>query len=149
MNIKHKWIITAGTSISLALAALTVSAQSTSPAPATPGAGQTAHDGPRHGMKGGRHHGARAKGERHGLRQLMTREERAAFRGKMQAAKTPQERQQIAMANRAELQKRAAEKGITLPEHRGPQAHSGRGGRGEGAGRGNTSPFPASSPSID
>ena len=147
MSINRKWIITAGTSISLALAALTVSAQGTSPAPTTPGAGQTAQDGARHGMKGGRHHGPHAKGERHKLRQLMTREERTAFRSKMQAAKTPQERQQIAMANRAELQKRAAEKGITLPEHRGPRARDSQGGRG--AGRGTPSAVPATPSTID
>jgi len=146
MSINRKWIITAGTSISLALAALTVSAQT---APAAPAAGQTAQDGARHGIKGGRHHGPRAKADRQIFRQLMTREERSAFRSKMHAAKTPQERQQIAMANRAELQKRAAEKGITLPEHRGPHARDGRGGRHGAPDRNSDSPFPASPPSID
>jgi hypothetical protein len=52
--------------------------------------------------------------------QLMTPEERTAMQDKMRSAKTPEERQQIAMANRAEMQKRATEKGITLPEHSGP-----------------------------
>ena len=145
MNIKHKWIITAGTSISLALAALTVSAQS--PTPTAPSAGQTAQDGQHKGMRGGRHQGPRAKADRQTFRQLMTREERVAMRTQMRAAKTPQERQQIAMANRAELQKRAAEKGITLPERRGPQALDGRGGRG--AGRSGPSVGPGAQPGID
>ena len=43
----------------------------------------------------------------------------------MRAAKTPEERQQIASANRAEMQKRATQKGITLPEHRGSQGRTG------------------------
>lgn len=54
---------------------------------------------------------------------LITPEERSVMREKMQNAKTPEERQQIAQANRAEMEKRAAEKGITLPEHRGHQGH--------------------------
>jgi hypothetical protein len=53
--------------------------------------------------------------------QLMTPEERTATMEKMRAAKTPEERQQIAAATRAEMQKRAAEKGITLPEQRAPR----------------------------
>jgi len=35
---------------------------------------------------------------------------------------TPEERQKLAEANRAEMEKRAKEKGVTLPEHRGPRA---------------------------
>jgi hypothetical protein len=146
MNINRKWIITTGASIGLALAALTVSAQT---APVTPAAGQSAREGSPHGMKGGRHHGPRAKAERQTYRQLMTREERSAFRSKMRAAKTPQERQQIAMANRAELHKRAAEKGITLPEHRGPHARDGRGRHHGASERNSSSAFPASPPTID
>jgi hypothetical protein len=57
-----------------------------------------------------------------GGHQLMTTEEQAAFREKMHSAKTPEERQQIAEANRTEMQKRAKEKGITLPEPHGPHA---------------------------
>lgn len=52
--------------------------------------------------------------------QLMTPEERVALMEKMRSAKTPEERQKLAEANHAEMQKRAKEKGITLPEHRGP-----------------------------
>jgi hypothetical protein len=54
--------------------------------------------------------------------QLMTPEERQALAEKMRSAKTPEERQKLAEANRAEMEKRANEKGITLPEHRGPHA---------------------------
>lgn len=56
---------------------------------------------------------------------LATPEERTAMREKLRAAKTPEERRQIAMANHAEMQKRAAGIGITLPEHRGPHGRSG------------------------
>jgi hypothetical protein len=52
--------------------------------------------------------------------QLMTPDERAALRDKMRSAKTPEERQKLAEATHAEMQKRAKEKGITLPDHGGP-----------------------------
>ena len=45
----------------------------------------------------------------------------------MRNAATPEERQKIAEAIHAEMQKRAQEKGITLPEHRGPRGHMGAG----------------------
>ena len=81
-----------------------------------------------HGMHGGMQHGAQGGHEGRGaMGQLMTAEERQAFREKMRSAKTPEERRQIAQANRAELEKRAQEKGITLPEHRGPRGHRGAG----------------------
>ena len=54
--------------------------------------------------------------------QLMTPEERTALQEKMRNAKSFEERQKLAIANRAEMQKRAKERGITLPEHRGPRA---------------------------
>jgi hypothetical protein len=76
------------------------------------------------GMKGGPGHGpmgAGAAGQGIG-QQLMTPEERTALQEKMRNAKTPEERQQIATATRTEMEKRAKEKGITLPEHRGPGA---------------------------
>lgn len=61
---------------------------------------------------------------------LMTPEERTALREKMHTAKTPEERQQIAQANHAEMEKRAKEQGITLPEQRGPHARHGGPARG-------------------
>jgi hypothetical protein len=60
--------------------------------------------------------------------QLMTPEEQQAFIEKMQNAKTPEERQKLAEANRAEMEKRAQEKGITLPEAHGPFGGTGPGG---------------------
>jgi len=54
--------------------------------------------------------------------QLMTPEERTAIQEKMRSAKTPEERQKLAEATRTEMQKRAKEKGITLPETPGPRA---------------------------
>ena len=85
-------------------------------------------EGMHHGMQGGMQHGTKGGHEGHGAGpQLMTAEEREAFREKMRSAKTPEERRQIAQANRAEMQKRAQEKGITLPEHRGPRGRMGAG----------------------
>jgi hypothetical protein len=100
------------------------------------GMGEGRHGGMHHGMQGGMQHGAKGSHEGRGAGlQLMTTEEREAFREKMRNAKTPEERQQIAQANRAEMQKRAQEKGITLPEHRGP-----RGPRGSGPAAAPTAP---------
>lgn len=105
-----------------------------------PGAQQGQHQGMHGGMQrmsqGGKHgaqHAQRGEGCDAAKNQtprgpqtgqsLITPEERSAMREKMQNAKSPEERQQIAQANRAEMEKRAAEKGITLPEHRGHQGH--------------------------
>jgi len=78
--------------------------------------------GAQHGMTGGRGHGGMSGGAAgYGAgQQLMTPEERTALQEKMRNAKTPEERQQIATATRTEMEKRAKEKGITLPEHSGP-----------------------------
>lgn len=141
MNSTRKWIISIGTTLSLGLAAAAVSAH-----PGQMGGGMQhgMRGGEQHGMHGGMEHGMRGaqhgkhegKGP-HGARQgesrpqggqsLMTPEERTAMREKMRAAKTPEERQQIAAANRAEIEKRAKERGITLPEHRGPRGRQGTG----------------------
>lgn len=68
--------------------------------------------------------GAKAQGSTpQAGQQLMTLDERTVMRDKMRNAKSPEERQQIATANHAEMQKRATEKGITLPEHRNHQGH--------------------------
>lgn len=93
------------------------------------------HQGMQHGGKhgGGKHAGrgescdgekSQKSSQRDAIRSLMSEEERNNFRDQMRNAKTPEERQQIAAAGRAEMEKRAAEKGVTLPEHRG---HHGRG----------------------
>lgn len=76
-----------------------------------------------HGGKGGMHSsmgGHAGKGGR-GMgvgQQLMTPEERTGMREKMRAARSPEERQALAAANRAEMEKRAKDKGITLPNQR-------------------------------
>ena len=82
-----------------------------------------AKGGMQHGAQGGMQHGRMGGGAEHGAgQQLMSPEERTALQEKMRNAKTPEERQQIATATRAEMQKRATEKGITLPEGRGPRS---------------------------
>jgi hypothetical protein len=96
--------------------------------------GQHRMEGMKHdrvqGMNHGESHAGHGKAEGHGPRgaegaqSLMTPEERSAFSDRMRNAKTPEERQQMALANRAEMQKRATEKGITLPQHRGHRGRS-------------------------
>jgi len=80
--------------------------------------------GAQHGMTGGRGHGGMSGGTAgYGAGpEVMTQEERSAMIEKMHNAATPEERQKIVAENRAEMQKRAREKGITQPEHRGPHA---------------------------
>jgi hypothetical protein len=86
------------------------------------GMGPHMQGGMQHGMKGGMGPGAMNGGPAGSAaaQQLMTPEERTAIIEKIRNAKTPEERQQIVAANQVEMQKRAKEKGITLPEHRGP-----------------------------
>jgi len=60
-----------------------------------------------------------------GRAQLMTSEEQQALAEKMRNAATPEERRALADATRAEMEKRAKDKGVTLPQSRGP--HSGPG----------------------
>src|SRR5512146_1100657 len=76
------------------------------------------------GIKGGMGPGAMGRGFAGPMagRQLMTPEERQALVEKMRNAKTPEERQKLAEATHTEMEKRAKEKGITLPQHRGPGA---------------------------
>jgi len=62
--------------------------------------------GMQHGPMGGKGHGSM------GGQQLMTPEERSAFQEKMRNAKTPEERQKLAESQRAEMHKRAAERGV-------------------------------------
>lgn len=106
------------------------------------GMGPSAQQGGQHQMQGMNHGGKHAAGGQQANRgegcdgakaqgsrpqagqQLMTPDERTAMRDKMRNAKSTEERQQIAQANHSEMQKRATEKGITLPEHRN---HQGRG----------------------
>ncbi len=97
------------------------------------GHGGMGHGGMMQGMSGGMGHGAMGGGMGQGHmdgqsagQQLMTPEEHSAFREKMRSAATQEERQKLALANRTEMQKRAKEKGITLPEGRGPRVGAGQ-----------------------
>lgn len=81
-----------------------------------------ARGGAQHGMTGGPRHGLMgggAAGQGAG-QELTTPEERGAMIEKMRNASTLEERVKIAEEHRAEMDKRAREKGITLPAHRGP-----------------------------
>jgi hypothetical protein len=60
------------------------------------------------------------------MRELMTPAERLAMMDKMIDAKNVEERQAIMTATHTEMEKRAKEKGITLPPGHGPQMMSGR-----------------------
>ena len=53
---------------------------------------------------------------------LMTPQEREAYLEKLRSAKTQDERLKLRDEHRAEMQKRAKEQGVTLPEPRGPRA---------------------------
>ncbi len=97
------------------------------------GMGQHGMGAMQHGADGGMPQGVK-EGMGHGMmrgrggpggQQLMTAAERTAFIEKMHAAKTPEERQKIAAANRAEMHKRAQEKGVTPQEHRGRRSDDG------------------------
>src|SRR5512134_2762919 len=55
---------------------------------------------------------------------LMTPQERDAYIEKLRAAKTPEERLKLRDDHRAEMQKRAKDQGVSLPEPRGPGAAS-------------------------
>lgn len=68
--------------------------------------------------------------------QLMTPQERAEHRNKMRNMKTEQEREAYRLQHHAEMQKRAKERGVTLPDMPRPQG-AGRGmGPGTGGGMG-------------
>jgi hypothetical protein len=56
---------------------------------------------------------------------LLTPEERIAFQERIHNGKTTEERQKLALAMRDEMQKRAKERGITLPQHGGHPASPG------------------------
>lgn len=90
--------------------------------------------------------------------QLMTPEERSAFRAKMQSARTAEERRKLRSEHHQEMQARAKEKGIVLPEvppMRGKGMRGGAGmmrsGQGMGPGQGmdavqGVAPPPAAKP---
>jgi hypothetical protein len=74
-------------------------------------------------MRGGMMHGqiSGQNSDMKVMRELMTPAERLAMMDKMIDAKTLEERQAVVTANHAEMEKRAKEKGITLPAGHGPQ----------------------------
>jgi hypothetical protein len=117
MKKSHKVIVNIVASVGLGLATASAFANPEDMGPGMKG-------GMGHGMMGSMGPGAMGAGPKGPMaaQQLMTPEERAALMEKMRNAKTPEERQKIAAATHAEMQKRANEKGITLPEHRGPGA---------------------------
>lgn len=82
------------------------------------------HHGMHGQMSGPEHGGGKGMGGGH---QLMTPAEREALHERMRAAKTPEERQALAAATHVEMEKRAKEKGIALPEHRGSKGGMGQG----------------------
>jgi hypothetical protein len=74
-------------------------------------------------MRGGMMHGhmTEQNSDMKVMRELITTAERLAMMDKMMDAKTLEERQAVMTANHAEMEKRAKEKGITLPAGHGPQ----------------------------
>ena len=136
MNTPHKFAARLMAAVGFGLFMVGAHAQ-TSPAPSStpaPAATQPQCHGKGHGDKGhgmGMGHGMQGEadkkaqscgGERHAaIRELMTEQERQAMKEKMRAAKSPEERKQLMAANRAEMEKRAKEKGITLPAPRSGQ----------------------------
>jgi len=66
--------------------------------------------------------------------QLMTNQERMEHRTKMNAAKTVQEREQVRLEHHEQMQLRAKERGVTLPNT--PPAQGGGMNQGMGAGGG-------------
>jgi hypothetical protein len=65
--------------------------------------------------------------------QLMTNQERIEHRNKMRAAKTAEEREQVRVQHHEQMQLRAKEQGVTLPDT--PPAQGGGQGRSMGPGR--------------
>lgn len=86
---------------------------------------QTAQAGP----------GAGAGGQIYGS-QLMTQQERLQYREQMGNAKTEQERQQLRLEHHQQMQQRARQKGVTLPDEPPADRGMGRGMGGGGMGGG-------------
>ena len=111
MKVINKIAIGIVTVLGLGVAAATVHAQQGPMGMMGPG--MMGGGGP--GMMGGRMMAFNQSNQ-----QLMTPEERIALQDKMSKATTIEERQKIAVANRTEMEKRAKEKGITLPLQHSP-----------------------------
>jgi len=77
--------------------------------------------------------------------QMMTQQERSEYQTRMRAAKTAEEREQIRQQHHEEMQARAKERGMTLPEEppargMGPGGRMGPSGDGMGPGGGGMGP---------
>jgi hypothetical protein len=120
MKQSHRFALSVVAALGLGIAAAAADAH---PGQMGSGMGHQMMGGMQHGMAGGMGAGAMKGGPAGSAaaQQLMTPDERTALMEKMRNARTPEERQQIATATHAEMQKRAQEKGITLPEQRGPR----------------------------
>ena len=118
MKTVKKIAISIATVIGLGLAVVTVYAQQ---GPFGNGMGQGM-------MRGGMMQGQMAgqNSDMKFMRELMTPSERLAMMDKMMDAKTLEERQAIMTANHTEMEKRAKDKGITLPAGHGPNMMWGR-----------------------
>jgi hypothetical protein len=68
--------------------------------------------------------------------QMMTNQERMEHRTKMNAAKTVQEREQVRLEHHEQMQLRAKERGVTLPDTPPAQGAGMRQGMGPGGGMG-------------
>jgi len=106
-------------------------------APAETGAGAAGNPGPR-APDGGGNAGGPGNTGGDARPQLLTPQERDAVRERMQNAASPEERAKIRDETRALVEKRAREKGITLPPpgERGGQGFGGGGGGSGGGGGG-------------
>ncbi|MBC7778755.1 MAG: hypothetical protein H7125_01505 [Proteobacteria bacterium] len=118
MNNTSKTLLAAAT-LGIALVTSVAHAQPfSSPDPETPSSIQgPARDGMRNPGNRGRH-GADHEARRAAIEKLTTPEERAALREKLRDA-SPEQRREMMQTYRTELQARAKERGITLPEGRG------------------------------
>lgn len=67
--------------------------------------------------------------------QMMTEQERNAYRARMQAAKTNEEREQIRMEHHERMRERAKAQGLSMPDSPPPRGGGMGGGMGGGKGK--------------
>ncbi|MGD8526258.1 MAG: hypothetical protein PVJ63_08405 [Thioalkalispiraceae bacterium] len=68
--------------------------------------------------------------------ELMTEQERAEHRTKMQSMKTKEERERYRLEHHKKMQQRAKQQGVTLPDMPGEQGKGMGDGMGKGTGKG-------------
>jgi hypothetical protein len=120
-------------SVALGLVLLTVGPLAAAQAPAQAEPPAAVHDRAEQPIRNGSASQVR-NGDIYGY-QLMTERERAEFRERIRAAATEQEREQIRVDHHAQMQARAADRGVTLAGPKisnrfGQSSSSGDGGRG-------------------